>query len=110
MFGAFKPLVMRDVRGFHELDEEDRQEFLDERLIEYGRLAVFFGQVSINKDALGSTGPTRNELFQLLLSKTSPEERTRWAQYSAALDRRRAEILADALLTRQFQERIDITP
>lgn len=110
LFDAFKPLVMRDIRRFHELRDAEREGFLDGRVVEYGRLASFFGQVKINKSAFGNAAPKPQELLQLLFSKTTEEERQQGAAYFAAYAQRVSEILADAELVREFEGRIAATP
>jgi CRISPR/Cas system-associated endonuclease/helicase Cas3 len=79
-------------------------------VVEYGRLASFFGQVKINKSAFGNAAPKPQELLQLLFSKTTEEERQQGAAYFAAYAQRVSEILADAELVREFEGRIAATP
>lgn len=106
LFEAFKPMVLRDGRRFDELETEARQAFLDERIVEYNRMNAFRGEARLTKDALGGAAPSSAEVLQLLIDKTSAEERQVLSGYGAALRVRIEEILANPELKTAFDARI----
>jgi hypothetical protein len=106
LFDAFKPIVMRDLRRYRELDAPARREFLDERIVAYNRMNAFRGEVRISKDAVGGAAPSSGEILQLLIDKTTDEERQLGMAYAAALRARVEEILADQELKTKFEARI----
>jgi hypothetical protein len=107
LFDAFKPVVMRDIRRFHELTGSARQEYLDERIVAYNQMAAFWGNVREKgiRDDVGPT-PSKDEMLGTLLQKTTEEERQLGSGYVRAIAVRVAEIQADPDLKRQFEDRI----
>lgn len=106
LFDAMKPLVMRDVRRFHELDPADRQVYLDDRIIEYNRINAAWGDTRISKGMLGPAAMSPQQTLDLLLRKTTEEERQRALAYGAAIHARVEEILADPQLEKQIRAEI----
>ncbi|MBU0637343.1 MAG: hypothetical protein KKB50_00640 [Planctomycetes bacterium] len=106
LFDAFKPLVMRDVRRFHELPDTARRGFVDGRIVEYNRLSAFFGDVQISKEAFGGALPDPLELQRLLLRKTTAAERAAATEYLTAYAERVQTILADPALKAEFDARV----
>jgi hypothetical protein len=107
LFDAFKPVVMGDIRRFHELRGPAREQYVDERIVAYNRMAVLWGDLR-DQEIKATIGPTltKDELFELLLEKTTEEERALGAAYAQAVAARVAEILADAALKQEFEARI----
>lgn len=105
VFDALKPLIMRDVRQYHELDGAARAEFVDGRIVEYNRMRALWGSVRIEKAALGGSGSPA-DLVSLVNTKTSEQEQSQAIAYFQALAARVSEILASAELKREFEERI----
>jgi len=107
LFDAFKPLVMRDIRRCHELAGPARQDYVDDRIVAYNRTAVLWGDLR-DKDVKATIGPTlsKDELIEVLLQKTTEEERALGAAYGKAIAARVAEIQADPELKQQFEARI----
>jgi hypothetical protein len=108
LFDAFKPLVMRDIRAFHDLSQAERGAYLDDRIVAYNRLNAFWGRAGIVKSDLGPAAPGPDELLGLLLQKTTEQERQMGVAYAAALQARVNEILADPALKQEFETRIGL--
>jgi hypothetical protein len=107
VFDAFKPLVMRDVRGYSALAADDsRRSFLDQRIVAYGRLAAMWGSARISRRVLGSGAPDTGELLQLVMDRTSADERDAAAAYLKAYAARVGEVLADPELKRALEEQV----
>lgn len=106
LFDAFKPHVLSDVRRFHDLQGERRGGYLDERIVEYNRVAAFLGGARIDKRAFGNALPDPSQMTELLLTKTTEEERELGLAYFGALAERVKQILADPELKREFEARI----
>lgn len=106
VFDAFKPLVMDDIRRFHELPESARQAYLDERIVTYNRLSKLLGSVQIDKNIAGSPADAQADLLTTLLQKTTEEERQMGIAYAQALAVRVAAILADPESKADFEKRI----
>lgn len=106
-FDAVKPIIMRDVRRFHELDGEARRTFVDERIVEYHRMASILRGAKVDKSAFGDSLPSSNEVGQLVLAKTTEEERVLGQAFFAALAARQVEIQADEALNAEFLRRIE---
>jgi len=106
LFDAFKPLVMEDIRRFHELPEPARRGYLDERIVTYNRLSKLLSSVQIDKNIAGSPADTQADLLTTLLQKTTEEERQAGIAYAQALAVRVAAILADPELKAEFEARI----
>ena len=105
LFDAFKPGVLRDARSFCELPESQRREFLDARVLDYARLAAFWGNVRISKEALGGGALSPTEMLGLVMNKTTPEEREIATTYFTAYGARVNEIIANPDLKRVFEDR-----
>jgi hypothetical protein len=106
LFDAFKPHVLRDVRRFHDLQGEPRRRYLDERIVEYNRVAAFLQEARIDKRAFGSALPDAGQMTKLLLTRTSEQERELGLAYFGALAERVKQILADPELKRELEARI----
>ena len=106
LFDTFKPVFMRDVRRFHQLDPDARRAYLDERIVAYNRLSAYAGKTAISPDAVRGLAPTPQQLLQLLTERTTEEERQLGGAYYAALQARVGEILADPELKADFEARI----
>jgi len=106
LFDVFKPLVLADVRKYHELPVAQRPAYLDERIVAYNRLKALWGEVHISKHDLGPATPGPQEALQLLMQKTTEEERRMGLAYAEALRARVEEILADPALKTEFESRI----
>jgi hypothetical protein len=108
LFDAFKPLVMRDIRTFHELSPPQHRAYLDDRIVAYNRMNSLWGQARIGKSDLGPAAPGPDELLGLLLQKTTEQERQMGMAYAAALQARVSQILADPELKQEFETRIGL--
>lgn len=106
LFDAIKPTVMADIRAFHALLPAERLNLLDERIVAYNRLARVAGGAGISKDALGQTAPNPQQMLDLLMRKTTDEERQLGLAYLQALQLRVLTILADPDLKAEFEARI----
>jgi len=106
LFDAFKPHVLADVRRFHDLQGEPRRHYLDERIVEYNRVAAFLREARIDQRAFGDALPDPGQMTKLLLTKTTEQERELGLAYFAALAERIKQILADLELKREFEARI----
>lgn len=107
LFDVYKPELMADIRKYHELPADARQDYLDERIVFYNRLQAAGSDVHINKDMVwGPTAPSPQELIELLYAKTTEEERQLGMAYAKALAARVTEILADPTLKAEFEARI----
>lgn len=106
LFDAFKPLVMRDIRGYQQTAEPARQAYLDERIVAYNRMNAFVGDVRLGKSDLGPAAPGSDEMLQLLMQKTSEEERQAGVAYGVAVAARVQQILADPELKAAMEARI----
>lgn len=106
-FDAVKPIIMRDVRRYHELAGEARKAFVDERIVEYHRMASILRGAKVDKSAFGDSLPSSNEVGQLVLAKTTEEERILGQTFFAALAERQTEIQADEALNADFLRRIE---
>jgi len=106
LFDALKPAVMDDIRRYHELESEEQQAYLDGRIIAYNRMNAFWGDVRIGRADLGTAAPEPDELLQMLMQKTTSEERELGLGFAAALQARVVEILADPQLKSEFEVKI----
>jgi len=106
LFDAFKPIVMDDIRGYHETSPELRQDYLDQRIVEYNRMAKMLSNVEVDPEIAGPQDGNRTEMLALLLQKTTEQERELGLAYAAALRARVLEILADPALKAGFEARI----
>lgn len=106
LFDVFKPLVMEDIRAYDALEAARRPAFLDERIVAYNRLNAFWGQVHVSKTDLGPGALGPQEALDLLMQKTTEQERQMGLAYALALKARVAEILADPALKSEFEARI----
>lgn len=106
LFDVFKPIVMSDVERFQQTPEPQRLAYLDERIVTYNRMARMVGQVHIGKQELGPAAASPEELFQLLMAKTTEAERARALGYLATLQQRVEAILADPQLRADMEARI----
>lgn len=106
LFDAFKPIVMRDVREFQSIAPQDRPRHLEDKVVEYNRLAAMWGNVRIGKDALGAGAPSATKMLTLLMEKTTEEERRLGAEYFQAYAECVREILADEPRKKAVEERI----
>lgn len=106
LFDAFKPRFMEDIRGFTARPEPASRAYLDDRIVAYNRLSALVGPVKIGRSDLGPGAPTPDEMLQLLISKTTEDERAAGAAYVAALHARVLEILADPALKAEIEARI----
>lgn len=106
-FDAVKPILMRDVRKYHELSGDARRAFVDGRIVEYHRMASILRGARVDKSAFGDSLPSSNEIGQLVLAKTTEEERALGQAFFAALAERQTEIQADEELNAEFLRRIE---
>ena len=106
LFDTFKPLFLGDARRFLKLEPEAQQAYLDERIVAYNRLSITRGEVAIDPDALGSALPNSTEALQMVMEKTTEEERQTIMAYGVALRARVEEILGDPELKAEFEARI----
>lgn len=106
LFDSIKPLVMVHIRSYHALAGDARAKFVDERIVEYNRMGSVIGSAKLDKAAFGDALPGSQELMQLLLTRTSDEERALGAAYFAALTARVTEIQNDPALKSEFERRI----
>jgi hypothetical protein len=106
LFDAFKPMVMDDIRRFHELPEAARPAYIDEHIVAYNRLAKMLENVRIEPSLVNTGADTKADLLGLLLQKTTEQERQLATAYAQALAARVATILADPQLKADFEARI----
>jgi hypothetical protein len=106
LFDVFKPIFIADMRQYHELIGEERQAFLDDRIVYYNRLSAALGKTELSADAAAELTPDRQEMLQLVLSRTTEEERQMTGAYFSAIGARVEEILADPPLKAEFERRI----
>jgi hypothetical protein len=110
LFDAFKPRVMDDIRAYSASEPDRRAAFLDDRIIAYNRLNAFLGPVHINRTDLGPGAPSPQEVLDLLMQKTTEQERQMGLAYALALKSRVEEILADPTLKADFEARLAAPP
>ena len=106
LFDIFKPMLLEDVKHYQELEGTARRDYLDERIVAYNRLAVYGGKTKISANALGAAAPSGSELLQMVMAKTTEEERQLGMAYGTAVKARVDEILADPELKADFEARI----
>lgn len=106
LFDAFKPLVMDDIRRFHELPETARPAYLDERIVAYNRLSKLLSNAQVDKSIAGAPADAQADLLSTLMQKTTEQERQMGMAYAQALAGRVAVILADPELKAEFEARI----
>jgi hypothetical protein len=106
VFETLKPRVMADIRQFHTLRDEPLRQYLDERIVQYNRWGTLLQHARIDKSAFGDASPNSVQMSELLLSKTTEEERQLGAAYFAALAERVEQILSDPELHEAFAARI----
>ncbi len=110
VFDAFKPVVMADINGYHLLDDAERREYLDGRIVEYNRMATILANIQVNASAAGLGGGEKAEMLGLLLTKTTEHDRELGFAYIQAIQVRVVEILADPELEEQIRARIAAEP
>lgn len=110
LFDVYKPLLMADIRQYNTLEADARPAYLDERIVHYNRVSRALGATGITAEAAQGLLPSKAEALQLLLTKTTDEERQLGLFYQAALRARVEEVLADPELTAQFEQRITASP
>ncbi len=106
LLSVFKPMLMGDIHDFEACAGDDRQPYLDARIIEYNRIARALGKTGINADAVGVLVPDKTELFEWLLQNTTEAERAAGMAYFTAIRQRVEEILADPALRDEFEQEI----
>jgi hypothetical protein len=106
LFDALKPRVLRDVHRFHELREEARVAWLDERLVDYKRLEMLLRTIRIDKHAFDEDLADSRNLLNLIVAKTTASERSLCLAYLGALGQRATEILRRPELKEQFEQRL----
>ncbi len=111
LFDAFKPLLMRDVRRCESLEGPRRDAFIDDRIVEYNRILRVIDRSPVGQEIRqANVAPMSDSeklaMLQMVLSRTTDEERARAQRYGALLGARIAEILADAELKAEFERRI----
>lgn len=110
VFDAFKPLVLTDVRQYHAANSESQQVYLDDRIVAYNRMTRALGGAGVDRAALGDALPSSTDLMNLVLARTSEEERSLATAYLTALGRRIEQIVADPALRQEFEARIAAAP
>lgn len=111
LFDAFKPLLMRDVRRCEALEGEQREAFIDDRIVEYNRIVRVIDRSPVGRkvretDIGAMSNPEKLAMLQMVLSRTTEEERERAQRYGGLLAARIGQILADAELRAEFERRI----
>lgn len=106
LFDVFKPHVMRDVAKFHTTMGDARRAFLDDRIIEYNRMGRVLRAGRVDKSAFGDALPNPKEMMELVVAKTTQQERDQAQTFFTALGGRIAEILADEPLKKEFEAKI----
>jgi hypothetical protein len=106
VFDALKPRVLRDAQEFHDVQNDARTSWLDERLVDYKRLELLLRTIRIDKHALDDALTDQASLVSLVLSRTTEEERSLCLAYFSALGRRANEILQQPALKDEFEQRL----
>lgn len=107
LFDIFKPHIMQDVTRFHATRDDARREFLDDRIIEYNRMGRVMRAGRVDKTAFGDSLPSPKELMDLIMEKTTQDERDQAMGFFVALVARRDQIYADEKLRAQFEAKIE---
>ncbi|MBL8880227.1 MAG: hypothetical protein JNG88_14005 [Phycisphaerales bacterium] len=106
LFDVFKPHIMRDVAKFHATSGDGRRAFLDDRIIEYNRMGRVLRAGRVDKSAFGDALPSPKEMMDLIIVKTTQQERDQAQAFFTAMGGRIAEILADEPLKTEFEAKI----
>ncbi len=107
VFGAFKPLLMRDVDKWFGLTGAEQADFLDDRIVEYNRMSRIAAGAEIAGLDLGpGLEVDKLEMLSMMNRKTTEAERAAVQKYGLALAARIQQILADPVLTAEFEKRI----
>jgi hypothetical protein len=109
VFQTIKPALLSDIRRYHEIPGEQRGEFLDQRVVEYQRLAGAFRSSGAG-GSLRDLLPDREELLRMLIANTTDEERDLGSAYVTAYLARVQQIRADPQLQEQFNQRVAAGP
>lgn len=110
VFDAFKPAILADVRRYHELGDDARTAFLDERLVAFKRLELLSRGSKIDRASWADAAGTQAELLKLLAAKTTDEERSLGAAYIRAAAERWNEIRHDPEQLAAFERRLVDAP
>ena len=107
VFGAFKPLLMRDVDKWLGLSGERQADFLDDRIVEYNRMSRIAAGAPVAGVDLGpGIEIDKFEMLSMMNRETTEAERAAVQKYGLALAARVQQILADPVLTAEFEKRI----
>ena len=107
IFGAFKPLLMRDVDKWLGLSGSEQADFLDDRIVEYNRMSRMAAGAPVAGVDLGpGVAIDKIEMLSMMQRKTTEAERAAVQKYGLALAARIQQILADPVLTAEFEKRI----
>lgn len=104
LFDVFKPRILEDARRLHELPRDQRQAFLDAKLIDFKKSERLLRAVNISKGALGGAMVDEAGALRMIQSKITDEERALGIAYFKAMAERAQEILADPDLKAQFEK------
>jgi hypothetical protein len=100
------PPVMEDVRRFTALPSERRRDFIDERIVAYNRLASAYRPDKIDQPLPLAGVLSGDRLMRMLMEKIDQRERDDAVLFASLYRARVDEIVADAALKRQFEQRI----
>lgn len=106
LFDVFKPHIMADAERYHAAAAESRRAFLDERIVEYNRMGRVLRAGRMEKSAFGDALPSPREMMDLVIEKTTQQERDMAQAFFNAMGSRIAEILSDDALKADFEARI----
>lgn len=111
VFKAFKPLLMRDIGKWLELAGDRKASYLDDRIVEYNRMSRMAARAPTAGADLGSGISVDNAAtLKMVMENTTEAERQSVETYLKALAVRIGQILADPVLTAEFEKRIGISP
>ena len=111
MFKAFKPLLMRDIGKWLELTGARKANYLDQRIVEYNRMSRMAARAPSAGADLGSGISVDNAaMLKMVMGNTTEAERQSVEAYAKALAVRIGQILADPVLTAEFEKRIGTSP
>lgn len=108
VFGVLKPAILECARTLESLEGAARDEYLDERLIEYKRLELLMRSAKSDRSLVGGAMLDAQGLLDVATGKSSVEEQQLALTYLRALTGRYADVQADPQRKAAFLARLGI--
>ena len=109
VFDALLPRFVQEAQTYHEMPPEEVETWLEDRLVYYKRMGHMLRNMRLSADDFDSRWTDEKSLLELVMARTTAEQRTSCGMYFVALARVSSDIKDDPERQAQFEQRISET-